>query len=332
MESINNSDELINYYDFNEDCSCISIALKNSFKIILCEPYDAHYECNKFKGIGIIEMYKSTNILALTGLEKNSNFPDNKLIIWDDNKKEIIRELRLISKIRIVKIIKDVLFLVNDIKIYVFNFLTFELYNSFEIYSYKKELISFSVNSNIKIAYLKNSKTIYIKHIKFNSKSKVKILSCSNNDEIPFIYIQFNTKGDILAAATKNNIHLYNTLNGEFIKDIHNENLDFSKLNCIKFNNNDKHLAISFLEKNDGYIYIFDKEIQDKKGFLDYFFNEDDQYLAYYNLKCGEFIFCFDLNDNIIIITNKGEFFKISFNPKKGGICKLEKTKKILII
>ena len=37
------------------------------------------------------------------------------------NKKEIIRELRLISKIRIVKIIKDILFLVNDIKIYVFN-------------------------------------------------------------------------------------------------------------------------------------------------------------------------------------------------------------------
>ena len=107
-------------------------------------------------------------------MEKNSKFPENKLIIWDDNKKEIIKELRLISKIRIVKIIKDVLFIVNDIKIYIFNFLTFDLYTSFEINTYKKEHISFSVNSNIKIAYLKSSNIIHIKHIKFNTKSKVK--------------------------------------------------------------------------------------------------------------------------------------------------------------
>ena len=101
MESIINNDELIKYYNFNEDCSCISIGTKNGFKIILCEPYDNHYEYNLGSEIEIIEMYKSSNILAFTGSEKNSKFPENKLIIWDDNKKEIIKELRLISKIRI---------------------------------------------------------------------------------------------------------------------------------------------------------------------------------------------------------------------------------------
>ena len=329
MESINNNDELINYYDFNEDGACISIAKKNGFKIILCEPYDAHYECDLFQGIGIIEMYKSSNILALTGLEKNSKFPENKLIIWDDNKKEIIKELRLISKIRIVKIIKDVLFIVNDIKIYIFNFLTFDLYKSFEINTYKKEHISFSVNNNIKIAYLKSSNIIHIKHIKFNIKSKVKCLSCKNDNEgISFLFIQFNTKGDKIAAATKYKIYLYNTSNGEFIKEISNENLSYTNTVYIKFNNTDKYLAISSLEKNYGYIYIFDLESEDEKGLFNFFFKEDDLYLAYYKLKCGEFIFCFDTNNNIIIVTSKGDFLKISFDPIKGGFCKLIESKK----
>ena len=330
MESIINNDELINYYNFNEDSSCISISTKYGFKIILCEPYDDHYECNLFSGIGIIEMYKSSNILALTGCEKNSRFPENKLIIWDDNKKEIIKELRLISKIRIIKIIKDVLFLVNDIKIYIFNFITLSLYHSFEIFSYKKEHISFNVNSNIKIAYLKNAESIYIKHVKFNKSSKPKILSCKKDNDMSYIFLQFNTKGNILAAACKECIYLYNTLNGDCIREISNENLQFININCIKFNFSDKYLAVSILQKNDGNIYIFDIDKENEKGFLDFIFKEDDQYLAYYKLKCTDFIFSFDINDNIIIFTSNGEFFKVFINKKNGEI-KLIQNKKIFI-
>ncbi len=66
--------------------------------------------------------------------------------------------------------------IVNDIKIYIFNFINLSLYQSFEIYSYQKELISFNVNSNIKIAYLKNSEKIIIKHVKLYKNAKSKTL------------------------------------------------------------------------------------------------------------------------------------------------------------
>ena len=332
MEINNNNDneEKINYYNFNEDSSCISIGTKNGFKIILCEPFDSHYEYNFGMGIGIIEIYKSSNILALTGCENNSKFPENKLIIWDDNKKEIIKELRIISKIRIVKILNDFLFLVNDIKIYIFNFPNLTLHHSFEIFSYKKELISFCVQSNIKIAFLKNREKIYIKRIKFNKNSKTEILLCNNDNKLPILYLQFNSKGNILAAACKENIYLYNTSNCDLIREINSDYLNQGNINCINFNSDDKFLAVSTVEKNYGRINIFDIGKEKETSIFNFFIKEQDKCFNYYDFNFGDFLFSFDCNNNIIIITKIGEFFKIELN-KKGEKCKLIKNKNIFI-
>ena len=333
MNTIKNNDDYINYYNFNEDGSCISIGTKNGFKIILCEPYDNHYESN-FKGeIGIIEMYKSSNILALTGSENNANFPENKLIIWDDNKKEIIKELRLISKIRNVKIIKDILFLVNDIKIYIFNFPELTFIKYLDIYSYNKNLITFCVKSEIKIAYLKNATNIYIKHIKFYKNSKIKNLVLNKENESPFKYLQFNTKGNILAAACEDKIYLYNTLNGDCTREISNGNLKHGSINYIKFNYDDKFLAISIIDDiNNGNIYIFDVSKEKEQGFLNIFWKSDDESYSEYNIKNGDYKFCFDKNDNILIVTADGNFYKIFFdNKKKGEKCKLIYNKNLFI-
>ena len=131
-----------------------------------------------------------------------------------------------------------------------------------------------------------------------------------------FIYIRFKTKGNLLAAACKEYIYLYNTSNGECLREIYNENLPFENIKCMKFNCSDKYLAISTLEKNNGNIYIFDIGKENEKGFLDYFFKEYDQYFVYYKLTCAEFTFSFDINDNIIIFTSNGEFLKVFFDKK----------------
>jgi WD40 repeat protein len=333
MESIKNNEDYINYYNFNENGSCISIGTKNGFKIILCDPYDNYYESNFNNGIGIVEMYKSSNILALTGCEKDSKFSDNQLIIWDDNKKEIFKELRLISKIRIVKIINDILFLVNDIKIYIFNFPELSFINYLDIYSYKNELISFCVKSEIKIAHLKNEMDIYIKHIKFDKNSKIKNFICNKEDDTPFKYLQFNTKGNILAAACEDKIYLYNTLDGVCTREISNSNLKHGSISYIKFNYDDNFLAISIIDDiNNGNIYIFDVSKGKEQGLFDFFWNSDDKCYSEYNVKSGDYKFCFDKNDNIFIVTANGNFYKIFFdNKKKGEKCKLIYKKNLFI-
>ena len=329
MESTNNNEDLINYYNFNEDGSCISIGTNIGFKIVTCKPFsNCHYR--KFgRGIGIVEMYKSSNILLLSGSDKNSKFPSNLIIIWDDNKKEIIREIRISSKIRIIKVIQNILFIVNDIKLDILNFENLSLIDSFELYSNKKEYIAFSVYKNkAKIAYIsKDYKEIYIKNIESNNKIIIKI----KDNDLKFVYLQFNSKGDIILGACKGKIYLYNSSKGELIREINNNILESDNINGICFSKNDKFLGISTIDKNIGRIYIFDIGTKKETSILDYFdyFKSEDKYFAYFEIICKEFIFKFYDDEIIIMITNNGNFIKIKFDKENGGECKQLQFKKI---
>jgi WD40 repeat protein len=316
----NNTNDLINYYNFNEDGSCISIGTKIGFKIVTCDPF-TNYQYRKFgRGIEIVEMYQSSNIIAFVRSESNSKIPLTKLIIWDDNKEDIIREIRVSSKIRIIKIIKNILFIVNDIKIYIFNFEDLSLISSYEIFLYEKELISFSVNKNIKIAYVcKNKKQIFIENI--DTKKQIKIKNI-DDDELKYSYIQFNQKGDIIAGAMKGKIHLYKTSNGEFIREIDNDNLNIGNINCISFSEKDKFLAVSTIEDNSGRINIFDIGTKKETSFFDLFMSNKDTCFAYYKMNTKGFIFRFNKEDSILIITQKGNFIKINIDKENGGYCK----------
>ncbi len=320
MELNNNDDDLINYYNFNEDGSCITIGTKNGFKIITTNPFTNYHKRIIGRGIGIIEMYHSSNILALTGNDKNSKFPSNKLIIWDDNKEEIIKEIIMSYKIRIVKIIKNFLFIVNDIKAYILNFENLLLIESFEIFSSEKELISFSVNEETKIAYIDSDyKTIHIKKLGSDKKNKIKI----QDEELKLVYITFNFKGDILAAATLGKIYLYKCSNKEIIREINNDNLKNGNINCISFSENNKYLGVSVTENNSGRINIFDIGTPKESNFLSFFINEEDKCFSYFKItKSKEFIFRFDKDEIILIITSSGEYIKIKIDKINGGYCK----------
>lgn len=326
MESNNDNEESIKYFNFNEDGSCITIGTKNGFKIITCNPFTNYFSRKFGRGVGIIEMYHSSNILAITGCEKNSEFPSNKLVIWDENKHQIIREIRFSLKIGIIKIIKNILFIVNDIKILILNFESLSLIDSLEIYHSEKELISFSVKKNIIIAYInKNKRKIYIKNI--DTKKKITIEKIDN--ELPFTNLQFNQKGDILAAASKGKVILYNSLDGKKTREIKNDNLKNGKINNICFSENDKYIALSTIDNNSARINIFDIWTKKETNFLDYIINNEEKCFAYYKFNASEFLFRFDNDDKIFIITNNGNFIKINMNKKNGGFCKGIENKKI---
>ena len=77
-------------------------------------------------GIGIIEMLKKTNILALAGGGKMPCFPLNQLIIWDDHQGKIISILRFNDNIINIRLRNDKIITVLQSKIYIFNVNTLE--------------------------------------------------------------------------------------------------------------------------------------------------------------------------------------------------------------
>ena len=89
--------------------------------------------------------------------------------------------------------------------------------------------------------------------------------------------------------------------------------------------------AIGLLENGEQIIVGFrdGEKVPCRLSQIYYFESVDDKCFAYYDLNFGDFLFGFDKNDKIIIITLKGDFFKISFDTKNGGNCKLIESKKL---
>ena len=312
MEIKNNNNKQIqlNYFDFNDNSSCISIGTNNGFQIITCEPFNKHYFRNLGIRINIVEIYKSSNIIIYTESEKNSRL-SNKLIIYDYYKQQKIKEMIFSGKIKLIKTIKDYLFVQTEIQLYIFKFENLFLLDTKEIdiYNYNNILIDFSVNLYIKVAYAEENRD---KISIWNSNIKKKLNINGDIDKISLL--KFNLKGNILACAGDNRIMLYNSTNGELILKKKNSDLENGKISCIDFSSDDKFLYISTINKTYGFIYLFDIE-NDKDSFFNISFFDDD-YLGKFKVDNNYFSFRY-FNGNIIIITSNGLYMKIKFDKNK---------------
>ena len=73
-------------------------------------------------GIKLAEMLFRTNIIGFVGTGRNSNYPCNRLILWDDIQHRPFGELNFKSDVLNVKLRKDRVVVVLESKIYVYNF------------------------------------------------------------------------------------------------------------------------------------------------------------------------------------------------------------------
>ena len=70
-------------------------------------------------------LYK-TNILCYIGSENNKNHKRDNLVIWDEQQKKILSELRFSENILNFKLRRDKIIVICLNKIYVFNLETFQ--------------------------------------------------------------------------------------------------------------------------------------------------------------------------------------------------------------
>ena len=58
-------------------------------------------------GVGISEMLYRNNIIALVGGGDHPKYLTNKVIIWDDNQKKVISELKFCTEVKGLRMRKD---------------------------------------------------------------------------------------------------------------------------------------------------------------------------------------------------------------------------------
>ena len=99
--------EKILYISFNQDNTCFAVGTEIGYKIYdLLNPNLDYYERVLDGGIGIIEMLYKSNILVLVGGGKYPKYPQNKVILFDDNSGKIITELSFNGNVNNIKLKK----------------------------------------------------------------------------------------------------------------------------------------------------------------------------------------------------------------------------------
>ncbi|CAN1852405.1 Autophagy-related protein 18c [Linum perenne] len=118
---------------WNQDYGCFAAATSSGFRIYSCEPFKETFRRDiRSGGFKIVEMLFRSNILALVGSDSNSQYPPNKVLIWDDHQSHCIGEFSFRSQVRAVRLSRDRIVVVLEHKVYVYDFADLKLLHQIE--------------------------------------------------------------------------------------------------------------------------------------------------------------------------------------------------------
>jgi len=356
-------EEKILYISFNQDNTCFAVGTEIGYKIYdLLNPNLDYYERVLDGGIGIIEMLYKSNILVLVGGGKYPKYPQNKVILFDDNSGKIITELSFNGYVNNVKLKKDRIIIVCDKKIYIFNLLTFQHIDiiDFDNVENKNGLIAITYEQKINLIAYPDKAIGYARvRIYDNTIQKGKLTIKAH--ETSLSSLSFNNSGNLLATASIEGdyLRLFKTDNAVFLyqflinsnKKVYSINFDIeNKFICTSIGNgticvfnlknaNEKSDEIEKLSHR----YVRDKRDNDekeiianlpKKSFWNKMFSKDESYWSILYLPEKMTISTF-INGNvgknkIVAIGSQGNFYLARFDPMNMGAPSIKEEEKSL--
>ena len=308
-------------------------------------------------GIGIIEMFQRTNLLALVGGGKNPKFQINQLIIWDDHQGKIISKLRFNENLMSVRLRNNKIIVLTRNKFYAFNMKTLVTIAIIKTYDNPLGIIATSngdINNKLIVAFPYESQG----HVFLGETTqKCEKLSVVQAHDSKIACISINKDGTLLATASDKGtlIRIFTTNDGQKFSEFR-RGTKTVEMNCIAFDPNNKFIGCS---SNVGTIHIFSiaaitkaldeknnkakNEIEDEpknsKSFLGKIggllniknaYLESERSFAKFKVQEENSILGFGSENTFVVITMDGKYYKAAYNPKRGGDCCKIEEKNIL--
>lgn len=211
---------------WNQDYGCFAAGTSCGFRIYNCDPFKETFRRDlKSGGFKIVEMLFRCNILALVGGGANSQYPPNKVIIWDDHQSRCIGEFAFRSEVRAVKLRRDRIVVVLEHKIYVYNFMDLKLLHQIETLANPRGLCCLSHHSNTSVLACPGLQRghVRIEHFGLNMTKLI------NAHDSHIACLTLTMDGLLLAtASTKGTlIRIFNTMDGTRLQEVESLTQDF---------------------------------------------------------------------------------------------------------
>lgn len=214
----NDETELISV-SWNQDYGCFAAGTSHGFRIYNCDPFKETFRRDlKSGGFKIVEMLFRCNILALVGGGSNSQYPPNKVMIWDDHQSRCISEFTFRSEVRAVKLRRDRIFVVLEHKIYVYNFMDLKLLHQIETLANPKGLCCLSQQSNTCVLACPGLQRgmVRIEHFGLH------VTKLINAHDSQIACLNLTMDGLLLATASAKGtlIRIFNTMDGTQLQEV----------------------------------------------------------------------------------------------------------------
>ncbi|AAS50247.1 AAL119Wp [Eremothecium gossypii ATCC 10895] len=151
---------VINFINFNQTGTCISMGTSEGLKIFNCDPFGRFYS-DEDGGCGIVEMLFSTSLLAVVGIGDNPSMSPRRLRILNTKRHSVICEVTFPTTILAVKMNRSRLVVLLQEQIYIYDINSMRLLYTIETSSNPRGLISMSPSlENNYLAYPSPPKVI----------------------------------------------------------------------------------------------------------------------------------------------------------------------------
>ncbi|KAK4489351.1 hypothetical protein RD792_005158 [Penstemon davidsonii] len=344
---------------WNQDYGCFAAGTNRGFRIYNCDPFKETFRRDlKSGGFKIIEMLFRCNILALVGSKANTQYPPNKVIIWDDHQSRCIGEFSFRSEVRAVKLRRDCVVIVLEHKIYVYNFMDLKLLHQIETLANPRGLCCLSQHPNTSALACPGLRRgqVRVEHFGLNM---TKII---NAHDSKIACMTLTMDGLLLATASMRGtlIRIFNTMDGTRLQEVR-RGVDKADIYSIALSPNVQWLAVS---SDKGTVHIFSLRVRvvgedgsadpyaakgpafyDQnssnsldhlispstgantgstlsfmKGVLPKYFSSEWSFAQLHLPECTHFIAAFGAQNTIVIIGLDGSFYRCSFDPVSGGV------------
>ncbi|PSS34399.1 Autophagy-related protein like [Actinidia chinensis var. chinensis] len=342
---------------WNQDYGCFAAGTSHGFRIYNCDPFKETFRRNlKSGGFGIVEMLFRSNILALVGGKANSQYPPNKVIIWDDHQSRCIGEFSFRSEVRAVKLRRDRIVVVLEHKIYVYNFMDLKLLHQIETLANPRGLCCLSHNLNTSVLACSGLRRgqVRVEHFGLNMTKLI------NAHDSQIACLNLTMDGLLLAtASTKGTlIRIFNTMDGTRLQEVR-RGVDKADIYSIALSPNVQWLAVS---SDKGTVHLFSLRVrvvgEDSstcssaaqspavvhqnssssldpfispstsanpssslsfmKGMLPKYFSSEWSFAQFHIPEYTEFIASFGSQNTVVIVGMNGSFYRCSFDPVNG--------------
>ncbi|AMD22154.1 HGL186Wp [Eremothecium sinecaudum] len=195
---------IINFINFNQTGTCISVGTSEGLKILNCDPFGRFYS-DEDGGCGIVEMLFSTSLVAVVGIGDNPAMSPRRLRIINTKRHSVICEVTFPTTILAVKMNKSRLVVLLHEQIYIYDISSMRLLYTIETSLNPHGLISLSASlENNYLAYPSPPKII---------SSEIKENATTNNINV--------TKKASYSESLTDQLDTISESSGENLKDYH---------------------------------------------------------------------------------------------------------------